>query len=246
MTTRPSGLRESLRKQGLKAEGLRGSLRNVGAAGVPGPEIPDSAISRWSFENENNDTSVLADVWGNNDGTVSGATFNPSGGPDGTGEYQFDSVDVITTPFNPAGLSTFSIAVLFDYQPPSDNQALFMNESIQDFDEYVGFYITDADTINWNNEDGSSNGTMSNTNPSTGYNWTIVTVNSGSETMYENDSQIDTNDNPTTSVGNYSDWKIGGQYATADYFNSNIADIRAYSKELTSTEVTNLVTTGSI
>lgn len=51
---------------------------------------PDTTniISYWSFDNANADDEV-----GTNDGTISGATYSPTGGLDGNGVYSFDGIN---------------------------------------------------------------------------------------------------------------------------------------------------------
>lgn len=70
MGLREQGLRESLRPQGLKQGGLRGSLRNLNS--TP-PEIPDSAIYRWKLDDVSSG-SVSDSVGSAPDGTVNGVT----------------------------------------------------------------------------------------------------------------------------------------------------------------------------
>jgi hypothetical protein len=52
---------------------------------------PASGISRYNFNNENNDDSELLDVWGTNHGTMSGTSFVSGGDKDGSGSYSFDN-----------------------------------------------------------------------------------------------------------------------------------------------------------
>lgn len=231
---------------GLKGGGLRtGGLRNLSQIEVS--DIPDSAISRWSMEPDVSDSTTAGDVWGNNDGSVDGATYDSTGGPDGNGAYDFDGVDdVITTPFNPGGLSEFSVALEFEYLSVSENQPLFWAPVGSDFDRYVGLYLGSDGPVYWNNEDGNSDGRMEIGIPPNGYNWVIVTFDSGSETAYINDTVVNTNNNPLNTIADISSWEWGGQYAGNDYLDKPISDCRTYNKELSSNEVSNLVTAGSI
>lgn len=79
-----------------------------------GPDIPDSVIHRYTFEN-NGDTATLTDSVGSADGTISGMTYTTSQADDNyAGEFASD--DEVTIPASePAPIS-----FCFDAYPRSD------------------------------------------------------------------------------------------------------------------------------
>lgn len=93
MALREEGLRESLRATGLKQGGLRGSLRNLNSTG---PDIPDSVVHRYTFEDAG-DTTTLTDVAGGVDGSISGMSYAQNGQPEGNYFGSFDGVDDTVT-----------------------------------------------------------------------------------------------------------------------------------------------------
>jgi len=112
---------------GLKEAGLRGSLRNVS---VGADVIPDSGVSRWTFNNDNISNDTLVDVWGSNDGTIEGMTTTTGIYPYDNGEAgDFDGAnDRVSFGQIPelSGVSEFSLAVWVNLDAAStgENQIL--------------------------------------------------------------------------------------------------------------------------
>lgn len=74
---------------------------------APGSAIPDSGISRYKFEDDS-DTSVLVDSWGNNDGSLVNGPVYVTGGVEFDGTDDYGEVPNATVPF---GTGVFSVAL---------------------------------------------------------------------------------------------------------------------------------------
>jgi len=214
-----------------------------------GGDIPDSGISRWQYEDDS-DTSIAVDSWGNNDGSISGATyttnsivgtnaldFDPANSPvvdfgdipeaDNVGQFTF------STWYRPQNVSTFQY-ILGKGEPASG----------------VGYNLnlTDTNVIRLKYDDGSVN-TITGSTLSTGTEFMLTGVfdlNNGESRLYTNDVRDATGtlSNAVTSTTEplRHSWNVGG----FDYINGVGDDVRIYSKALTDTEVSNLYNTGSI
>jgi len=127
MGLRDEGVRESLRAQGLKQGGLRGSLRNLNSTG---PDIPDSAVTQWDFS-EASGTSSVADSIGSSDlsGSYTGptATINgvQAGRFDGDDDYLVDTTLSITQPFE--------IYLVFRFDPFDSSSREYLFDGEGDF-----------------------------------------------------------------------------------------------------------------
>lgn len=207
---------------------------------------PNSGLARWKFEQD------VVDSWGDNDAvdnTTAGYTTNAA-----TGKYAKSfstgggSIEVPWT--HTDGVSEFSFAIYF---------------RINSFNNQDGIMLKRAGT--WNNSYGLShdtNGTRfiasvnkngisqnieydtSNLSTDTWYH-SVMTFNTGTSTLYINGNKIGVSSSGPTTTPNISDNLYFGEASGAGRFlGGALDDARAYSKELTVTEVTNLYNTGSI
>jgi len=199
--------------------------------------IPDSGVSRLRMNNKNNDTSIANDVWGSNDGTVSGgATYLPSGGPGGSGAYDGGH---ITLPLTSIDL------------PASFGGWLYVN-SVNSGHIFGNYANTSSDDV-FNNEFSfdleSIGASFSNYAPITTGSWIhwVVTIDSNESVLYLNGTQSETSVGGTGTLSNGNNYCINGAPGTtARDQNAVYDDWRLYSKKLTSTEVSNWHNTGSI
>jgi len=201
--------------------------------------IPNSGVSRWKFNGD------AVDSWGNNDGTVTGATFQSSGGGfENSGYVSTDGVDDLINMGEGGGdfdfgTGDFAVAVWLRVGTSSDFEwvvdksgttFLFGKNTNNNLRWWIGGTSVD---LSANIADGT-------------WNHYVWTRNSGTVKVYENGSEIgsNTNTNDMTSnsdliVGNYSE-------NSTDNWSGDIDDLRMYSDGLSATQASNLYSTGSI
>jgi len=210
-----------------------------------GPDIPDSGVARYSCENPNADTSVIADIWGPNDASnVNGVSYNASGGPDGSGEYQYDRSQSQYSSTSIQNYSdSFTFALLAKHTDV-DNVDL-----ISDISGTVSGVILTyrSDNMRFRVLDsGNGNGVDTNVNTAGTYRWFIITHDeSTSETHgYLDKTQYgpvvgDHVPNPDTDIKIAKRGSRSTNHPTMD-----VADFRYYNKPISQSEVDSLVDTG--
>jgi len=221
----------------------------TGAGDVLFSAIPDSVVSRWTFDNADTSGDTAIDVFGDNDGTIEGATTGIAG--ELNEAYSFDGTDDRVSFGNipeVGGESEFSISV-WVYEPGdypeaeiyfgafpnnSNNIIIGTNNNAQKY--YIR--VESGDTrVQSNNEISPPENT-----------WThmVLTFNSGSLKFYEDATErVSKTGGPSTAPTGL-DFYCAFAGQTGEYNNVDIDDPRIYSKELSSSEVSNLYNTGSI
>lgn len=219
--------------------------------------IPDSGVARWDHENAINDTSILEDVWHDNDGTVNGPTYNSTGGPDGNGEYQYDaSGNYIQLPSGASvgGLSEFTIAIQASPSKVNKYHALYAESDATNSEGGLKLQFTDdahspsnAYKIYFTNDSGTAFDTSTSNWTADSYQWFIYRSTGSAIEAWVDDTQeasTSVSGSLNTSLNDIRmgmDGSVGGEYLDGD-----TADGRAYDKALSPTEISNLVSTGSI
>ncbi len=200
------------------------------------PYIPSSAVSRWVFE-EDQDTSVINDSWGNNPGSNNGGIYS-SESIDGDYSLKTGSSDYVDNG-NPilGGSTGFTIS---GWIRTTDNSYKGYFYSEQDSGDYgrnaIGVKNGDAFWATRNDGGGFSN--IQNTVVGDGA-WHMITGVMDGSTMelYVNSSQVGST---SASRGAVTYSYIG------ENFNGSVDDVRLYNKPLSSTEVGNLYSNGRI
>jgi hypothetical protein len=207
-------------------------------------DIPDSGISRWTFDTEDTESGTAIDSWNSNDGTINGATTGVSGANQTytTNEaYDFDGSDddvAITIP----ALTDFSLAAW----AKSGNSSSTSEEYVIRLQDSNNDVFLGEKNGNWifRIYDGSFQSATGTTIDS---NWTFLcaTFDGSNMTLYEDATEVATGTASGTGSSSGSS-AIGSNPGNGQFWNGRIDDPRIYSKELTSTEVSNLYQTGSI
>lgn len=200
------------------------------------PYVPSSAVSRWIFE-ENQDTSVINDSWGNNPGSNNGGVYSTES-IEGDYSLETDSSAYVDNG-NPilGGSTSFTIS---GWVKTTDNSHKGYFYSEQDSGDYgrnaIGVKNGDAFWATRNDGGGFSN--IQNTVVGDGA-WHMITGVMDGSTMelYVNSSQVGST---SASRGAVTYSYIG------ENFNGSVDDVRLYNKPLTSTEVGNLYSSGRI
>jgi hypothetical protein len=214
---------------------------------VGGPDIPDSLVTRYDCENSNSDTNVIADIIDGNDGTnKNGVGFTASGGPDSTGEYNYDRSQSQFTNTSIQGYNdSFTFALLAKHTDV-DNVDLMADVS----GEISGFQFTyRTGNFQFQTLDTGSNTTIStNVDTSGVYQWFIMTHSESNDQThgYINKTQF----GPVTQSHKPnpdSDVKIAKRGSrSTNHPTMDLADFRYYNKPISQSEVDSLVDTGSI
>lgn len=229
---------------GLKPGGLRGSLRNISVDAA----TPDSAVSRWSFNDADTDGSTAVDVWGSDDGTINGATTGVSGE---LGEaYEFDGSDdeVEIGSTSSFDLDEFSASVWCNFSTPPEIYRIVFRGNLGDSgtDATFDMWVRDSDGIHFEVGDGGSKDGVSTT--AINYNqWEhVVGTFDGSEVkIYINGAEEDSTSTSLSPTHNGKGLLIGtGE--NDRWYDGKLDDPRIYDKALSSNEVDNLYNEGNI
>jgi len=204
--------------------------------------IPDSGVSRWTFDNADTSGSTSVDVWGNNDGTINGATTGASGANQTytTNEaYDFDGIDDYINVPTDTSLHPNDVSIACWLNPTSSSDFEFALSN----SEYE-ILKTNTDNIRW--QLGRNVYQLDSTSTFTDWVHVVGTFNSSEAILYINGSQ----DNSASSgdvTTSSSDLIIGDRNdLSSQNFDGTIDDIRVYNKALSGAEVSNLYNTGNI
>jgi hypothetical protein len=265
---------------GLKSSGSRSSIRNISENIPPGFAltnqgatigIPDSGVSRWTFDSADTDSGTALDTWGSNDGTINGATTGVTGANQtyATAEaYSFDGTDdnlrAPITYYNPTTYAFWvktsgtSIQCPFGITPTGDNNPRFQ------------FFInaTEIDTQSTGSlflfiQDDSSNTMEVEFTGDGGYvdgNYHHITVavdSPGQDVQFYIDGEtVSTNIKSDDGLNSSEDVSFEGEDmafgsrinngSLTDYLSGELDDLRVYSKRLSDQEVSNLYNNGDI
>ena len=216
--------------------------------------IPDSGVSRWTFDDQNTSNDTAIDIWGDNDGAIMGVTTSVSGHDDGEA-YEFDGEDdYVIVPddstLNP-GTGDFSWSVWihpYSWATSDTGNTLFAKGSTGSNDilvyNWAGQFRVHGAIYNETDEQLSGGGL-----PSTNT-WThIVVVRDGDWVgLYYDGTEVDSITGASgANIDNEADYTIGArEEGTEIFFDGRIDDHRWYDKALSSTEVSNLYSSGSI
>ncbi len=219
---------------------------------------PPSLVSRWTFDDADTNSGTAVDTVGSNDGTIVGATTGVSGANQtyATNEaYEFDgvddSVDVPGTPDFSGGELTLAVWVRPDTLSGAQNIIGQQELGGTSRNQRLMIDLVDSNTIeavvfttNKNNVSAS----VPASSVSTGT-WHHVV---GVFNHATNELKIYLNGSLEEGIGAESfdpaltDIQIGKSDGGGREFNGRIDDPRLYSKELTSTEISNLYNNGRI
>jgi len=217
------------------------------SAGIVGePDIPDSGIARLTFDDADTSGSTSNDVWGDNDGSISGATTGVSGANQtySTAQaYDFDGADdyVNAGVVSVAWESAFSLAAWVN---PDDTSGFNVIIGGDDGGSERAFqFKINSGSLEFVGPDVGTQITGSTV--STG-SWThvVVTYDGSTVALYQ-DGSSDTSASGSANSGDPSVF-IGARTASAEHFDGTIDDPRIWNKALSSTEVSDLYNTGSI
>ena len=225
--------------------------------------IPDSGVSRWTFDTADTENGVALDVWGEYDGDINGPTTGIPGANqtydtneayefDGDDDYidygdhsahEFSSGQSFTFAFwqyQDSGSSNGSLITKGYGNPITnvDNQPWYLSRTGQG--GYAEFFLRDS-----NGADFKAQG---NTDITDSWTHTVAVYDASASELklYVNGSIEDTVTGVSDdSYGQNSSPLVSGPHV-GEYGGFKIDDLRIYSKPLTSTEVSNLYQSSSI
>jgi hypothetical protein len=214
----------------------------VFTAGIP---QPPSGIAYWTFDNDDTSGSTAIDVWGSNNLTINGATTGVTGANVNytTNEaYDFDGTNDTVEGTNLLSWSELSVNLWSNSNSfaSGDNYIFHIGPS-------AGSYYPRIFTNSFNEFDFQYEGVrLAGPQAQIGV-WTMLTLTyDGSNVEFYVDG---TSFGTGTASGGHSNENvsIGNLFGFgSSYFNGQIDDVRVYDKGLSSSEVSNLYTTGSI
>jgi len=224
------------------------------------PDIPEAGISRWTFDDADTNSGTALDVWGTNDGTISGATTSQSGANvtyDTGKAYDFDgSDDSVTSSISSFGgeqQHTVSFWVKAPTKPGSNGYYPMVIGPAKD-DLTSGFKITGSGRINWfffGNDIVYGIDLIG-----TGWNHIVATYSGGASNtqnrkLYINGIEAtvwvdNTDGDPLNLPSNPQISLAFDAPRTQGYLDGKLDDVRIYDKGLTDTEVERLYNVGAI
>jgi len=220
--------------------------------------IPDSGVSRWTFDAADTESGTALDSWGNNDGTINGATTGVSGANETytTDEaYSFDGADdyVDFGAFGD-GLEAFSVAAWVNPDSLVGDMPILMRDGgLARNDRHWSLRIDDSNgTVSMWAQDGSDNkiqATTSSTISTGSWSHIVGTIGGTTATIYVNGTSDGSDSNSSYGVQPSSSETVkagGDDVGGYEFYEGDIDDPRFYDKELSSTEVSNLYNNGSI
>jgi len=220
-----------------------------------GPPQPASGVSYWTFDNADTSGSTAIDVWGSNDGTISGATTGQGGANDQytTNEsYDFDGSDDVTVPHDSSlDVGTeLSIAAFVNPDTMSGNVPVVTKNNTTGTDEWFFGMVTGGNVRFFlDNGNGPELFQSSDTISTSVWSHIVITAKIGGPVTGYIDG-VDAGADTTLSdfgsdFNNSIDLKIG-EGVFGSYFDGRIDDVRMYDKALSSSEVSDLYNNGSI
>jgi len=207
-------------------------------------------ISHWTFDDADTNSGTAVDVVGSNDGTITGATTGGSGlaSYDSGEAYVFSrksnhNVAFGKNAFGSLNGKPLSVSVWFNVSTTRNIVQRFIYSQ-------EGVVVL---TVDGGNLRGYVTGTRSNSvstaiSIGTTYHAVLTYDGSGTQTLYMNGSQADSQSGISMDDLSSTDRqvRVGAQYDNTENFDGAIDDPRVYGKELTSTEVSDLYNNGSI
>lgn len=235
--------------------GAVGSPRAVNSAGTQYVShnalelspIPDSAISRWEYEDDS-DTSTAIDSWPSGyDGNINGATYTTDAEVGSLG-LDFGSEDTVDCPqTNDLDGSAMSISTWFKTSDGSSSMCLIGSHGSNGYlhelssGGFQAFYYDENDT---RAEISTAAGSY---NTDTYVHYVSTCSADGTVTIYKNGSEVTSESHSSFFGVNNTDPTIhGARPGGKNDYVGRIDDPRLFSKELSATEVDNLYNTGSI
>jgi len=219
----------------------------TGAGDVLFSAIPDSAISRYEFEQDFTDS-------------IDGNDGNPINNPSFTTDNQVGTFALELTGSeyielgNPSNLAftandAFSVAVWVnaDSWPGPDNRSHWVS-SRNGNSNFSTISSRNSSDLRWSVVGDSNVSNVITTPPATGT-WNLLTGTydgNGNVEFYFNDANSQGTGSGSISGDVYSFWNIGNREDFNRRPDGRIDDVRFYSKELSASEVSDLFNTGSI
>jgi hypothetical protein len=222
--------------------------------------IPDSGVSRWTFDTADTSGSTAVDVWGDNDGTINGATTDVLGANQtySTNEaFDFDGSNDNVTPSaitEPGGTTSVSISawINMDTTPTTNDIHTVVNN--RDTSAGNNAY---ALNVNDNDADGNTVARFSigptfvpvdgSTTLNTGTWYHLCGVYDGSSVVIYVDGSADGSASSSQTLETPDSSRIAqGSAGSVRHFDGRVDDVRVYNKGLSSSEVSDLYNNGAI
>ena len=211
---------------------------------------PESAVSRYTFDNADTSGGNAIDTWGTNDAPITGATTGAAGANQNytTNEsYSFDGGDdYVNIPdfFDPATWGSYSVAVWL-YTDVLDGES---HRAIDFRANHVGgLNIKTSNDLRAWHRDSSGNTQEVAFSPTTNT-WThvVATWDGSTLELYRDGTSVGTTSASGTSSQGFADTIGAFDAGPSDVWDGRLDDWRIYDKSLSSSEVSNLYNDGDI
>jgi len=215
--------------------------------------IPDSAISQWTFDNADISSGVLSDVWGSNDITFSGEVTSGQSGLatnyDSGESVGFDGSDDLGDSSLTPQVSSRSLIGWVDADGVSNFQHIAGTNDYSTNSEAASVYFNSNEIV-YEVKDGSNTAQITTSVSANTPHHVCLTVDSDNNvTAYLDASSVgsDTSSLSTGTITSSLVFRFGSKSdGNERNLDGNLDAWYLYSKELTSTEVSNHYNTGSI
>lgn len=205
--------------------------------------IPDSGVSRHTFDDADTSGSTAVDIWNGNDGTINGATTGVTG--QYAEAYSFDGTDDSVS--IPSGTYSFVTSSGFTFSLWAKTTAQGRGGLFAPGDGDCWIEMDSNETIRFQQFDGSNAVKLNSTSQINDGSWRFVTATFDGSTMriyIDAAEENSASHNPPNTVSRTP--SIGLEPLNSIYFDGDIDDVRIYDKALTSTEVSDLYNNGAI
>jgi len=215
------------------------------------PDIRDSAVSRWTFDDADTESGTAIDVWGDNDATINGATTGVNGANQtyATGEaYSFDGNDDYVEYSLGNTYSEISISFWVKFDDFSDRFNI-VHGTFRELNAHQFSFEThkNTSTLRMSSETVSGNITVGDLNTGTWYFVGGGYSDSDGEADVVLNGTIQNTESGSGTVDMTINSRWGGRFAGSGYgMTGEIDDPRVFNKRLSATEWSNLYQTGSI
>lgn len=216
--------------------------------------IPDSGISRWTFDDADTESGEAVDVWGSNNLTINGATTGQTGiaGYDSGEAYNFDGTDDRTYyDYSTSEISQYTFTIWINSNS-DDGKKFAVDDDNGNTNSTSGFEVrhNNGSIEVFKTSSGGFGGWVSGGSLSTGTDAFIgvaVDASINEATVDINGSRTTISPNTLFNLFRFNRFAIGrGQSGFKNYFDGLIDDPRLYDKRLSASELDNLRISGSI
>ena len=217
--------------------GTSGSMITHGDGGLRAPpSVTTGLVSYWNPETDVGTGSTLIDIWGSNDGTIIGASWNAT-----SGMLEFDGTNDYVDCGNDSSLNLTNMSIIIDVVPKSTATSVFLWKGTDgtgdnDNSNYMLFYTSNSWIYRVGNGASFSTATISES-PIQNLRQNVGSKKSSSQMYLAVDDEVDTTSTSIDPFQSDSKLRIGVDGALAYDFTGEIGRLLIYNIELSDSHI---------